>query len=122
MSEGSKLGDILKSYWESLPEKTRTKGDRRQLLLDAFALVDDELQGFSAPAALYREGEKEILVLFAGNSTVADALRIRARDLPDEIAQALGLRVDEVRVTLRPQSTIERMRSLKRSKRDERSD
>jgi len=122
MAEGSKLGDILKSYWESLPEKTRTKGDQRRLLLDAFALVDDELQGFSAPAALFSEGDKEILVLFAGNSTAAEALRIRARDLPEEIAQALGLQIDEVRVRLRPQSTIDRMRTHKRSKKDERAD
>ena len=114
MAAGSKLGDILKSYWESLPEKTRTKGERRQLLLDTFALVDDELKGFSAPAALFREGEKEILVLYAGNSTAAEALRIRARDLPEEIAQALGLQIDEVRVRLQPQSTIDKMRRRKR--------
>ncbi len=114
MAQGSKLGDILKAYWESLPEKARTKGERRRLLLDAFALVDDELQGFSAPAALLKEGGREILVLYAGNTTAAEALRVRARDLPEEIAQALGIQIDEVRVRLRPQSTIDRMRKPKR--------
>jgi hypothetical protein len=110
MPKESSLGDVLRSYWDSLPEGKKRKAKRKRQLLAAFSLVDDTLQPFSAPAALMQEEGKEILVLYAANSTALKALKQRARELPREIEELLGLHVDEVRVMLRPQSQIDAMR------------
>jgi adenylate kinase family enzyme len=112
MPKESSLGDLLRSYWDSLPEEKKRKAERKRQLLAAFSLVDDTLQPFSAPAALMQEEEKEILVLYAANTTALKALKQRARELPREIEELLGLHVDEVRVILRPQSQIDAMRRM----------
>jgi len=112
MPKDSSLGDLLRSYWNSLPEGKKRKADRKRQLLAAFSLVDDSLQALSAPAALLQEEGKEILVLYAANTTVLKALKQRARELPGEIEEVLGLRVDEVRVKLRPKSQIDAMRRM----------
>ncbi len=110
MPKESSLGDLLKSYWDTLPEEKKRKAERKRQMLAAFSLVDDTLQPFSAPAALMQEEGKEILVLYAANSTALKALKQRALNLPREIEELLGLHVDEVRVMLRPQSQIDAMR------------
>lgn len=112
MPKDSSLGDLLRSYWNSLPEGKKRKADRKRQLLAAFSLVDDSLQALSAPAALLQEEGKEILVLYAANTTALKALKQRARELPQEIEEVLGLRVDEVRVKLRPKSQIDAMRRM----------
>ncbi|OGK11203.1 MAG: hypothetical protein A2Y63_01400 [Candidatus Riflebacteria bacterium RBG_13_59_9] len=115
MSGESSLGDVLRAYWDSLPENKKRKLNRTRHLLAAFSLIDDRLQGFSAPAALLEENGREILVLFASNSTALKALRHRARDLPTQIEEVLGLHVDEVRVAFRPQSQVNGMRDRHQS-------
>ena len=116
MAKDSSLGDLLRSYWDSLPEDKKRKADRKRQLLAAFSLVDDSLQALSAPAALLQEEGKEILVLYAANTTALKALKQRARELPGEIEEVLGLRVDEVRVMLRPKSQIDAMRRMTEAK------
>ena len=112
MPKDSSLGDLLRSYWNSLPEGKKRKADRKRQLLAAFSLVDDNLQALSAPAALLQEEGREILLLYAANTTALKALKQRARELPGEIEEVLGLRVDEVRVKLRPKSQIDAMRRM----------
>jgi|GEM_PF-2288769 len=116
MPKDSSLGDLLRSYWDSLPEGKKRKADRKRQLLAAFSLVDDSLQALSAPAALLQEEGKEILVLYAANTTALKALKQRARELPGEIEEVLGLRVDDVRVMLRPKSQIDAMRRMTETK------
>jgi len=116
MPKNSSLGDLLRSYWDSLPEGKKRKADRKRQLLAAFSLVDDSLQSLSAPAALLQEEGKEILVLYAANTTALTALKQRAREMPQEIEDVLGLRVDEVRVKLRPKSQIDAMRRMTETK------
>ncbi|MCD6281981.1 hypothetical protein J7J84_00025 [bacterium] len=116
MLKDSSLGDLLRSYWASLPEEKKRKADRKRQLLAAFSLVDDSLQALSAPAALLKEEGREILVLYAANTTALKALKQRARELPQEIEKVLGLHVDEVRVMLRPKSQIDAMRRMTEAK------
>ena len=116
MAKDSSLGDLLRSYWDSLPEDKKRKADRKRQLIAAFSLVDHPLQALSAPAALLQEEGKEILVLYAANMTALKALKQRARELPGEIEEVLGLRVDEVRVMLRPKSQIDAMRRMTETK------
>lgn len=116
MPKDSSLGDLLRSYWDSLPEGKKRKADRKRQLLAAFSLVDDSLQALSAPAALLQEEGREILLLYAANTTALKALKQRARELPGEIEEVLGLHVDEVRVKLRPKSQIDAMRRMTEAK------
>lgn len=116
MEKGTSLGDLLRAYWDSLPPEKRAQADRKRLLVEAFTLVDETLQPFSAPAALLEEGGRDILVLFASNTVALRALRQRAKSLRAEIEEVLGLRVDEVRVSLRPQSQVNHMRVKKPNK------
>ena len=116
MEKESTLGDLLRAYWDSLPEEKRAIADRKKLLLEAFTIVDEELQPFSAPAALLEENGREVLVLFASNTVALRALRQRARSLREEVEAVLGLHVDEVRVALRAKSQIDHMRAKKPKK------
>jgi len=110
MRNTTTLGDILRSYWDSLAPEKRARLDRKRHLLEAFKLVDEPLQRFSAPAALIREGDREVLVLFAANTTALRALQHHAEDLRETILEVLGLRVDEVRTALRPRSQLDRIK------------
>jgi adenylate kinase family enzyme len=110
MAKDTSLGDLLRAYWQTLPQEKKDQADRKRLLLEAFTLVDDSLQPFTAPAALLEEGGRDILVLFASNTIALRALRQRAKHLREEIEAVLGLRVDEVRVALRPQGQVDHMR------------
>jgi predicted transcriptional regulator len=49
-------------------------------------------------------------VLFASNTIALRAQRQRAKHLREEIEAVLGLRVDEVRVALRPKGQVDHMR------------
>jgi len=108
------LGEILKRYWDSLPERVKKLAAEEQELYLAFLALDESLRPYAVPTHIREEdegdGPRRILVILAASSVVRMALRSNARELRERLGKELSIRVDEIEVYLRPAEEVARIR------------
>jgi len=114
MTEESRLGDILRRYWDSLPKRVKQLADEEQELHLAFLALDESLRPYATPSVIREEVDagqsRRILVLMVSSSVARMALKSSARELRARLERDYGVEVDEVEVHLRPEEEVKRIR------------
>jgi len=113
VSQESRLGDILRRYWDSLPERVKKLAAEEQELYLAYLALDESLRPHAVPSAIREQTEggqaRRVLTLMVSGSLAQMALKSRIPEFRERLRRELGVEV-EVEVYLRPDDEVKRVR------------
>lgn len=114
MGEESRLGDILRRYWDSLPPRVKKLAAEEQELYVAFLALAESLRPYAVPAVIREElragRTRRILVLLASSGVAQMALKSSLGQFQERLSKEFGVKVDEIEVHLRPDEEVRRIR------------
>ncbi len=114
----SNLSDILKEYWDKLPERVKEVANEARILRWIDQELGEELRAHCVPAYISEEPAKKdkdpdgrtLLIFYADSGTARMAVKVFAGELINKLAKVHSVKIDEVKVFIRASRVIKRTR------------